>query len=43
MKKLYLGLLGSIFSLLVFVASTTVQPLCVGLLYQPKLPGKFRK
>lgn len=42
MKKLYLGLLGSLFSLLVFVAGTTVQPLCIGFVYQPKVPRALR-
>lgn len=42
MKKLHLGLLSAIFSLLVFVASTSTQPLCYGLLYQPEVPSSLK-
>ncbi|WP_078060263.1 cyclic lactone autoinducer peptide [Desulfotomaculum copahuensis] len=43
MKRLYIGLLSTLFGSLLLVANLTVHPACAWFFYQPELPQTLKK
>lgn len=43
MKRIYISLLTSLFSVMVFAAALTIKPACNVGLYQPEVPKALRK
>ncbi|MEW6276816.1 MAG: cyclic lactone autoinducer peptide [Bacillota bacterium] len=43
MKRIYYGMLATLFSTLVVAAGIIIKPMCFGYFYQPEVPKSFRK
>lgn len=43
MKRIFYGMLATLFSTLVVVAGIIIKPMCFGFFYQPELPKSLRK
>ncbi|MEW6424180.1 MAG: cyclic lactone autoinducer peptide [Bacillota bacterium] len=43
MKRIYYGMLATLFSALVVAAGIIIKPMCAGYFYQPKVPKSLQK